>query len=86
MIGGGKREERGRKWGMRGREVGIEGAGSGDRDGRKRGSSTPLSTPTLWEGVTKACIYGVGHMTKMHMVTMPIYDEKLEKTSPEPKV
>ena len=30
-IGGGKREERGGKWGMRGREVGIEGAGSGDR-------------------------------------------------------
>ena len=31
---------------MRGREVGIEGAGSGDRGGGKRGSSTPLSTPT----------------------------------------
>ena len=30
-IGGGKREERGGKWGMRGREVWIEGAGSGDR-------------------------------------------------------
>ena len=29
-IGGGKREERGGKWGMRGREVGIEGAGIGD--------------------------------------------------------
>ena len=25
------REERGGKWGMRGREVGIEGAGSGNR-------------------------------------------------------
>ena len=30
-IWGGKREERGGEWGMRGREVGIEGAGSGDR-------------------------------------------------------
>ena len=25
--------------------MGIEGAGSGDRGGGKRGSSTPLSTP-----------------------------------------
>ena len=46
-IGGGKRIERGGKWGMRGREVGIEGAGNGDRGDGKRGSSTPLSTPTL---------------------------------------
>ena len=45
-IGGGKQEERGGKWGMRGREVGIERAGSGNRGGGKRGSSNPLSTPT----------------------------------------
>ena len=31
--------------GVRGQEVGIEGAGSGDKGGGKRGSSTPLSTP-----------------------------------------
>ena len=31
MIWGGKREKRGGKWGMRGREVGIDGSGSEDR-------------------------------------------------------
>ena len=30
-LGGGKLIVRGEKWGMRGREVGIEGTGSGDR-------------------------------------------------------
>ena len=37
----------GREAGREGREVGDEGAGSGDRGDGKRGSSTPLSTPTL---------------------------------------
>ena len=30
-----------------GREAGIEGQGSGERGGGKRGLDTPLSTPTL---------------------------------------
>ena len=38
---------RGREVEREGREVGDVGAGSGDRGGGKRGSSTPLSTPTM---------------------------------------
>ena len=34
------------KWGQRGREVGAEGEGSGDKGGGKWGSVTPLSTPS----------------------------------------
>ena len=39
LIGGGK-------WGQRGREVGAEGEGSGDKGGGKWWSGTPLSTPS----------------------------------------
>ena len=36
-----------------------------------------------WEGGTKVCINGPGHMTKM--ATMPIYGKNLKKSSsPEP--
>ena len=36
-----------------------------------------------WEGGTKVCINGPGHMTKM--AAMPIYGKNLEKSSsPEP--
>ena len=36
-----------------------------------------------WEGVTKVCINGPGHMTKM--AAMPIYGKNLKKSSaPEP--
>ena len=38
-----------------------------------------------WEGGTKVCINGTGHMTKM--AAMPIYGKNLKKSSsPEPKV
>ena len=38
-----------------------------------------------WEGGTKVCINGPGHMTKM--AAMPIYGKNLKKSSsPEPKV
>ena len=38
-----------------------------------------------WEGGTKVCINGLGHMTKM--ATMPIYGKNLKKSSfPEPEV
>ena len=38
-----------------------------------------------WEGGTKVCINGLGHMTKM--ATMSIYGKNLKKTSsPEPEV
>ena len=36
----------------------------------------------LWEGGTKVCINGPGHMTKM--AAMPIYGKNLKKSSPEP--
>ena len=37
-----------------------------------------------WDGGTKVCSNGPGHMTKM--AAMPIYGKKLEKSSsPEPK-
>ena len=35
-----------------------------------------------WEGRTKVCINGPGHMTKM--AAMPIYGKNLKKSSPEP--
>ena len=35
-----------------------------------------------WEGGTKVCINGPGHMTKM--ATMPVYGKNLKKSSPEP--
>ena len=35
-----------------------------------------------WEGETKVCINGPGHMTKM--AAMPIYGKNLKKSSPEP--
>ena len=35
-----------------------------------------------WEGGTKVCINGLGHMTKM--AAMPIYGKNLKKSSPEP--
>ena len=35
-----------------------------------------------WEGGTKVCINGPGHMTKM--AAMPIYGKNLKKSSPEP--
>ena len=38
-----------------------------------------------WEGGTKVCINGSGHMTKM--AAMPIYGKNLKKSSPpEPEV
>ena len=38
-----------------------------------------------WEGATKVCINGPGHMTKM--AAMPIYGKNLKKSSsPEPEV
>ena len=38
-----------------------------------------------WEGGTKVCINGQGHMTKM--AAMPIYGKNLKKSSsPEPEV
>ena len=38
-----------------------------------------------WEGGTKVCINGPGHMTKF--ATMPIYGKNLKKSSsPEPEV
>ena len=38
-----------------------------------------------WEGGTKVCINGPGHMTKM--AAMPIYGKTLKKSSsPEPEV
>ena len=38
-----------------------------------------------WEGGTKVCINGPGHMTKM--TAMPIYGKNLQKSSsPEPEV
>ena len=37
-----------------------------------------------WDGETKVCSNGPGHMTKM--AAMPIYDKNLKKySSPEPK-
>ena len=36
-----------------------------------------------WDGVTKVCSNGPGHMTKM--ATTPIYGKNLKKSSPEPK-
>ena len=37
-----------------------------------------------WDGGTKVCSNGPGHMTKM--AAMPIYDKNLKKSSsPEPK-
>ena len=36
-----------------------------------------------WDGGTKVCPNGSGHMTKM--ATMPIYDKNLKKSSLEPK-
>ena len=37
-----------------------------------------------WDGKTKVCSSGPGHMTKM--AAMPIYDKNLKKSSsPEPK-
>ena len=40
---------------------------------------------TSWEGGTKVCINGRGHMTKM--AAMPIYGKNLKKSSsPEPEV
>ena len=36
-----------------------------------------------WDGGTKVCSNGPGHMTKM--VAMPIYGKNLKKSSPEPK-
>ena len=39
---------------------------------------------TPWEGGTKICINGPGHMTKM--AAMPIYGKTLKKSSPEPEV
>ena len=35
-----------------------------------------------WEGGTKVCINGPGHMTKM--AANPIYGKNLQKSSPEP--
>ena len=35
-----------------------------------------------WEGGTKVCINGPGHMTKM--AAIPIYGKNLKKSSPEP--
>ena len=35
-----------------------------------------------WEGGTKVCINGPGHMTKM--AATPIYGKNLKKSSPEP--
>ena len=35
-----------------------------------------------WEGGTKVCINGPGHITKM--AAMPIYGKNLKKSSPEP--
>ena len=44
-----------------------------------------LYVESPWEGGTKVCINGLGHMTKM--AAMPIYGKKLKKTSsPEPEV
>ena len=37
-----------------------------------------------WEGGTKVCINGPGHMTKM--AAMPIYGKNLQKSSPESEV
>ena len=36
-----------------------------------------------WDGGTKVCSNGPGHMTKM--AAIPIYGKKLKKSSPEPK-
>ena len=36
-----------------------------------------------WDGGTKVCSNGPGHMTKM--ATMPIYGKNIKKSSPEPK-
>ena len=36
-----------------------------------------------WDGGTKVCSNGPGHMTKM--AAMPIYGKNLEKSSPKPK-
>ena len=36
-----------------------------------------------WNGGTKVCSNGPGHMTKM--ATMPIYGKNLKTSSPEPK-
>ena len=38
----------------------------------------------LWDGKTKVCSNGPGHMTKM--APMPIYGKHLKKSSQEPKV
>ena len=37
----------------------------------------------LWDGETKVCSNGPGHITKI--ATMPIYGKNLKKSSPEPK-
>ena len=37
-----------------------------------------------WEGETKVCINGPGHLIKM--ATMPIYGKNLQKSSPELEV
>ena len=41
--------------------MGDEGAGSGDRRGGKRGSSTTLSTPQQWNALPEnvACLHGL---------------------------
>ena len=36
-----------------------------------------------WDGGTKVCLNGQGHMTKM--AAMPIYSKNLKKSSPKPK-
>ena len=36
-----------------------------------------------WDGGTKVCSNGPGHMTRM--AAMPIYGKNLKKSSPEPK-
>ena len=45
MLGEGSETEGG-KWGLRGRELGAKGEGSGGQGGGKRGLDTPLSNPT----------------------------------------
>ena len=47
LSGGRDNFDRGREVGAKGREVGAEGEGSGHKGGRKWGSGTPLSAPSL---------------------------------------
>ena len=60
VIGGGK-------WGQRGREVGAEGEGSGDKGGGKWESGTPLSTPSnrIKKLVRKRTRFFIGFTTSL---------------------